>query len=293
MAKRFSGEDVPGDQAVSYERAQVHPVGARSNILWIPAIPLVATTFWDGTIAMSLGLIGAASWSLAAWLLREGQIAQAAYEGRKIAKRPALPRKILSSVLTGIGAIFAVLAHQDNVELLSPLLLGLIASALHAASFGLDPLRDKGLEGADTMQQDRVARIVDEAEAYLEAMGDAILRSGDRHMEGAVERFQRTARDLIRTVEEDPRDLSAARKYLGVYLMGARDATVKYADLYTRSRDPKARTDYAALLDDLTENFAARTDALLDGNRTDLSVEIDVLRERLARDGVQLARASL
>ncbi len=292
MGKRFGGKYSPKEDTVSYEKAKVHPVGARSNILWIPAIPLVATTFWDGTIAMGLGLIGAASWSLAAWLLREGQIAQATYETRKIAKRPAIPRKIFSAALTGIGAAFAVLAHQESVELLSPALLGLIAGALHIVSFGPDPLTDKGVAGIDTMQQDRVARVVDEAEGYLEAMRDAILRSGDRHMEGAVQRFQNTARDLIRTVEEDPRDLTAARKYLGVYLMGARDATVKFADLYGRNRDAQARENYAALLEDLTDNFAARTDALLDGNRTDLSIEIDVLRERLARDGVQLSRAS-
>ncbi len=46
---------------------------------------------------------------------------------------------------------------------------------------------------------------------------------------------------LFRTVEGDPRDLTAARKYLSVYLMGARDATVKFADLYAQNRNTKAR----------------------------------------------------
>ena len=122
-------------------------------------------------------------------------------------------------------------------------------------------------------------------------MTDAMKRAEDRKMELKLETFQATARDLIRTVEEDPRDLTAARKYLGVYLMGARDATVKFADVYSRTRDTQARDDYAVLLDDLSDNFAARTRKLLVDDRSDLNIEIDVLRDRLQREGVQTAPA--
>ena len=171
-------------------------------------------------------------------------------------------------------------------------IFGLAAGALHTATFGIDPLTDKGMEGVDTFQQDRVARVVDEAEKHLTAMSDALLRAGDRQMESKLEKFQTIARDLIRTVEEDPRDLAAARKYLGVYLLGARDATAKYADVYARTKDTQARADYSALLDDLTDNFAARTRKLLLEDRSDLNIEIDVLRDRLAREGVVLNRNS-
>ena len=92
---------------------------------------------------------------------------------------------------------------------------------------------------------------------------------------------------LIRTVEEDPRDLTAARKYMSVYLMGARDATIKFADIYGRSRDAQARADYMALLDDLEQNFAARTQKMLLDDRSDLNIEIEVLRDRLKREGIR------
>ena len=78
----------------------------------------------------------------------------------------------------------------------------------------------------------------------------------DRTLEARVDRFAATARTLFRTVEGDPRDLTAARKYIWrVYLMGARDATVKFADLYAQTRDAKARADYEALLTDLETTF--------------------------------------
>ncbi len=295
MARRYGGkyspqdDELPGEAPARgvYDRAQVDPVGARANILFIPAVPMVFLALNDGAIGLTVALVSAACLTLAAWLLRGGLQAEAAYASRKVARRPAIPRKLFSSALTGLG--IALAAYRAEPGLVAPLLYGIAAAGLHVAAFGIDPMKSKGLEGVDTFQQDRVARVVDNAEAYLKDMSDAMLRASDRQMELRLEKFQTTARDLIRTVEEDPRDLTAARKYLGVYLMGARDATVKFADIYSRTRDAQARKDYATLLDDLDQNFAARTRKLLIEDRSDLNIEIDVLRDRLKREGVRLA----
>lgn len=293
MAQRYGGKFSPGgsqtQQPKRRRNLRVDPAGARSNVIFIPSIVLLATTLTDGAVVMTMGLTGAALWTLSAWLLREGLKAEAAFEQRKVARAPALPRKILGAIGTGLGAVLAVTAHMDAPEFqLSALLFGICTTVLQLAAFGVDPLRGKGIEGVDSFQQDRVARVVDEAEAYLTAMTDALQRAGDRQTMIRLATFKDTARTLIRTVEDDPRDLTAARKYLGVYLLGARDATVKFADIYARSQDAQARQDYLALLDDLDQNFAARTRKLLVEERTDLNIEIDVLRERLSREGVRL-----
>lgn len=292
MAKRFGGKFSPDEGASPGSnlpaRADVDPAGGRANVLFIPAIPLVFTSLNDGAQSLTAALAGAGFLTVAAVLLRGGLQAEAAYKTRKVARRPALPRKMIASLLTGLGTAFAVVAHLNQPDLMSPMLYGLCATVLHVTAFGIDPLTSKGMEGIDTFQQDRVARVVDEAEKHLRAMSDAIIRAKDRQAEARLTQFQVTARDLIRTVEEDPRDLTAARKYLGVYLRGARDATVKFADIYARSRDAQARTDYLELLDDLTQNFAARTRKSLLEDRGDLNIEIDVLRERLSREGVRL-----
>ena len=93
---------------------------------------------------------------------------------------------------------------------------------------------------------------------------------------------------MCRTVEEDPRDLVAARRFLVVYLKGAADATVKFADIYAQRRDDQARTAYVALLDDLERNFNAKTETLLVSDRSALDIEIEVLRDRLQREGVRM-----
>jgi 5-bromo-4-chloroindolyl phosphate hydrolysis protein len=296
MAQRFGGKysPQPDDDPVTgerntFDRAQVDPVGARANIMFLPAVPMVFLALNDGARGLVIALIAAAVLTAGAWTLREGLKAEAAFHARKVARRPALPRKMLAAGLVGIG--IALAAWRSEPGLVAPLLYGLAACGLHLAAFGIDPLKSKGLEGIDSFQQDRVARVVDGAEELMRDMSDAMKRADDRKMEQRLARFQTTVRDLIRTVEEDPRDLTGARKFLGVYLMGARDATAKFADIYGRSRDAQARADYAALLDDLEQNFAARTRKLLTEDRTDLTIEIDVLRDRLQREGVRVPRA--
>lgn len=297
MAQRFGGKYSPdgsssqgttNGSSKGFKGATVDPVGARSNVLFVPPVVLAFTSLNEGAIGLGVGLIGAATLLLGAWLLRGGLTAEAAYNARKVARRPAFPRKLAAAVLAGAGVGIAAFANEPGV--IAPVIYGLAATALHVGAFGIDPMRDKGMEGIDTFQQDRVARAIDEAEAHLAMMRDAIKRSGDRRMIARVEQFEATAKDLFRTVEEDPRDLTSARKYLSVYLMGARDATVKFADVFARTQDPQARSDYEALLDDLEKNFSARTRKMLLDDRSDLTVEIDVLRDRLQREGVRIDR---
>lgn len=293
MAQRFGGKFSPKSSTQpqsgaegTYAAAQVDPVGARANLMFLPALVLLFSSLFNGALGLASGMLGAGALCLGAWLLRGGLQAEAAYRERKVARRPAVPRKLIAAALTGVGTALAALSHGNGV--FSAALFGFVATSLHVAAFGIDPISHKGMEGIDTHQQDRVARVVDEADTYLAAMKDALRRVGDRQVNDRMDAFQVTVRKLIRTVEEDPRDLTAARKYLGVYLLGARDATTKFADIYVGNQSADARQDYLALLDDLERNFAARTEKMFLDDRSDLTVEIEVLRDRLDREGVRL-----
>ncbi|UWP88282.1 5-bromo-4-chloroindolyl phosphate hydrolysis family protein [Aliiroseovarius crassostreae] len=279
------GQNAPRRQRSPFEGTQPARAGARVNLLFLAPLPLVGLAFFRDPAPMALSLVGAGLLLAAAWLTREGVAAHEAYDARKVARRPAFPRKIFAAILTGAGLAAAGLVQGSMIE---AALYAILGTGLHLFSFGLDPLKNKATEGVDTFQTDRVARVVEEAEAQLGAMSRAVDALRDRHLTARVETFQLTARDMFRVVEDDPRDLTAARKFLSVYLRGARDATVKFTELYTRSHDATARRDYEALLDDLEQNFAAKTQALLSDNRTDLEVEIEVLRDRLAREGVRM-----
>ncbi|WBU53407.1 5-bromo-4-chloroindolyl phosphate hydrolysis family protein [Paracoccus sp. SCSIO 75233] len=287
MAKRFGGRFSPGAQDPDIPQpkgAPVHPLESRVKWITIAAIPFLIGAFWQDPFGLVTNLAGFGIVALGSYMTREGLKAEAAYDARRVARRPSLPRKLFGGILTGLG--LAVGAWEPGA-FAGAALIGVAAVALHYLAFGPDPMRDKGMEGIDPFQQDRVARIVAEGEEYLEGMQDAIRRAGDNRLEARVQVFIETARELFRRVEEDPGDLTAARRYLGVYLMGARDATAKFADLYAQTKDQSARADYEALLTDLEGNFAARTRSLIEGGRSDFDVEMEVLRDRLAREGVK------
>ncbi len=318
MAKRFAGPNSPGAKAegegeTRRRQAGRRPFGgpsparrdaARARFLFLAPLPLAVLAFFREPYALVQSLAAFALLILAAWLTRAGIEAQAAYDARKIARRPAIPRKIFAAALTGAGL---GLASLIGIGPPGAALLALLGAALHLLAFGPDPLRDKGMAGAmagiDAYQGDRVARAVEKAEAHLGAMQAAIARTGERTLTRRGESFAATARAMFRAIEDDPRDLGGARKYLGVYLGGARAAAEKFAELYARAGDggdrgdrgdeglrQSARRDFLALLDDLEEGFAAKTQALLANDGAGLEVEIEVLRERLAREGVALER---
>ena len=95
-----------------------------------------------------MGLGAAALWTLGAWLLRDGLRAEATFHDRRVARRPAIPRKLFAAVLAGVGVALA--AYRNDQNMIASLILSVITVALHLTCFGLDPMKDKGMEGIDT-----------------------------------------------------------------------------------------------------------------------------------------------
>jgi hypothetical protein len=306
MARRFGGKYSPGapgghgagpSGGDAFHGRAAASVDVRALLMFIWPTPLVFAAFGAlaGGAAMRMVLLLAAyaSLMLGAWLLREGQFAAAAYEARAIARPPAFPRKIGAAVLTGAGVAIASWLGNAGVGLIetgaqavSSIVFGAIAAGTHLLAFGVDPMRAKGV--TDTIARselDRVTDALEKAEARLKSIEALAHRMRDREIDARVGRLNATVREMIRLVEKDPRDLGRARRYLGVYLTGAEEATRKYAENRARLSDPKLHQDYLALLSDLEGSFARGKDMLLVDNRTDLEVEIEVLRERLGQEG--------
>lgn len=281
MNRRYGGKYSPGAAQGPGPLQTARPArsGARVNLLFLLPFVLPFTAFRQEAAGLAADLVAFGILLLSAWLTREGERAHEAWEARSIARRPAIPRKIFGAILSGLGIGLA--AWAPGTGPLAPLLLGALGAGLHLIAFGPDPLSDKGMEGVDAFQTERVATAVAEAEKHLAAMREAALPIADREVMDRIERFAATARAMFRTVENDPRDLTAARRYLSVYLDGARAATAQFARLH---RDPTARADYLALLDDLDSRFAQKAEALLSNDRNRMDVEIEVLRERLAQE---------
>ncbi len=300
MTKKYGGQFSPDgatetapSQPNKFSGQEVYNPNIRSKLLFLVPLPLLFSGISELRIGNSTGMaieLGAFGvLILAAWLLRDGLQAEDAYNARKVAKPPAIPRKIFASVLTGLGVWMAAYGGA-GLDLISSLVYAAAASAAHSFSFGIDPLRKKGMEGFDSFETERVTKAIEKAEKLLSETVTASHRIKDRALEARIESLARTARDMFRTIEEDPRDLTRARKFIGVYLKGARDATIKFANLYTKNRDQDARLKYENLLNDLEKNFSAHRETLLLDDRSDLDIEIEVLQDRLKQEGVHAKR---
>lgn len=293
MARNFGGKFSPDGLRRTYGTGQKtrapqgpirHRLASRPKWVTIAATPFLLTAFFQPPLGLVTHLMAFGMIACAMWMTGEGLAAEAAYEIRRVAKRPAIPRKLFGGVMTALGLGLG-LAAPGAVS--GAVLIGAAAFVLHWLAFGPDPMRDKGLDDADSFQQNRAERMIEEGETYLAQMRQAILQAGDRKLEGRVAMFSATVEDLFERVRNNPGDLTAARRYMGVYLKGARDATVKFANLYPQTNDPQTRQAYETFLDDLERDFSAQSRKLLEGDRSDLDIEIQVLRERLAREGIR------
>ena len=301
IAKQYGGKFSPKgtpdnardgieDKVNKFRGQKAYNSNIRAKLLFLVPLPLLFAAIGELRVGDANGMMAELGafilLILAAWLLRDGLQAEDAYNAHKVARPPAIPRKLFASVLTGAG--ISVAAHFGwGQPLVSSVAFGIVAGLAHVFSFGVDPMKKKGMEGLSEFDAQRVAKAVDKAEKLLKDTITASKRFNDCKLEGRVESLAACARKMFRTVEENPRDLTGARKFMGVYLKGARDATVKFADLYAKKRDTATRTDYAALLIDLEATYSAQSEVMLLDDRSDLEIEIEVLRDRLKQEGVK------
>jgi len=296
-AKRFGGRySAQGEPAASglktphpFRGRQAKSVSVRALALFFLPTPLLFAAFADISAGDALGmgadLAAYASFLLGAWILRDGLEAERAYHARASAKPPAFPRKIVAAALAGLGVGVATFLGW-GLGVVETVVFTAAAVGAHLAAFGVDPMKAKGLEGVSSAEAERVHEALARAEALIAETHAAAESLRDRTVTDRIDRLCAAAREVLRVVEEDPRDLPRARKFLSVYLKGARDAAVKYADAHERRDDPEITQQFALLLTDLEASFTAQRERLLLDDRADLEIEIEVLRDRLKQDGV-------
>ncbi|MEM7526579.1 MAG: 5-bromo-4-chloroindolyl phosphate hydrolysis family protein [Pseudomonadota bacterium] len=304
-AQRYGGIHSPGEAGKSARRAAAaagKPVSGggrrtafsgrsalsidiRGRLMFLLPTPLLLAAFFGiGTgdlTGTALSLTAFASLMFGAWMLSEGQKAARAYAARAVARRPAIPRKIIAALAAGLGIAVAQMAGTGGA--IGAIGFGVIGLAAHLVAFGIDPLENKRIDLSDA-EHGRVADAIENAEKLLREIHNDAQGIGDHEIAERVLSLCDEVRALLRRIEQDPRDLTRARRYLSVHLVGAHEATRKYAESHALLDDPTLRSDYLALLGELEASFQRGRDKLLADDRTDLEVEIEVLRDRLGRE---------
>jgi hypothetical protein len=95
------------------------------------------------------------------------------------------------------------------------------------------------------------------------------------------------AEAVVAMVERDPEDLRRVRRLISVYLVGARDATMRFAQLSEEARDAEASAAFRSTMRDIAGHMARNRKAIEGGERVALDVEIEVLRDRLRMENTR------
>ncbi|MGB2972164.1 MAG: 5-bromo-4-chloroindolyl phosphate hydrolysis family protein [Candidatus Competibacter sp.] len=220
-----------------------------------------------------------------ALLLRRGLRSEADYLRRQVAKAP-WPFKTLGGGLIALATATTAWTSVGHSPLMA-LVYGLLALLGCYLSYGFDPHRAKRFTDRDGLDStDRVLEALTQAEASIAAIEHSTRHIHNAELNTRLRRIAGQARQILTMLEEDPRDLRRARKFLNVYLDGAQQVTEGYAKTHGRITAPELEDNFRRVLATIEEVFAEQRQKLLEADVTDLDVQIEVLTTQLKREGV-------
>lgn len=256
-------------------------------LLPLPALVGVVRTLWSGApIAALLGAASLALFMAAAYIVRRGLYYEAVQRQRQWARVTRVPWKAAGAALAGIATALCVMFLTAH-NLLTALALGIGAAIGVLLTYGLDPQHS----GADVTSRygvtaDEVADALDEAAERIGAIETAARNIRNPDLKSRLGKITAGSREILKIVERDPRDLRRARKFLKVYLNGARSVVEGYARSHAVQQNTTLETNFKNVLETIEQTIVKQKAKLAENDTSELDVQIEVLETQLKREGV-------
>jgi hypothetical protein len=272
------------------ERRRRLRLGVKGLLLFVLPLPLAASAagaliggdFRDLVLSAGLFLL----FMLGAIATRQGLSREDAFARRSLARAGWIPLKGIGAGLVALASgLTAYLAVGHGL----PMSLGYGGAALFGFFFayGFDSFGLKAPAGLEPgVVTAEVAEAIDEAYGRLERIEDNNRQIRDREVNQRIVAIVDWGRKVLALIEQDPRDIRRARKFLNVYLDGAERVTERYARLEKEPLEPEIKHNFRTLLVDMENVFAEQHQKLLENDVLDLDVQVEVLTTRLRREGV-------
>lgn len=221
---------------------------------------------------------------LGALLCRRGRRLERQERDRRMTSGSGRLLKMAGGGVIGLATAFTALFAAGH-GLPIALAFGLLAALGYFLLYGNDVagavsrrLPQAAGDEAAALLQDAWRRL-DGIEAASRRISSAEFRQRLGHIVGGAER-------ILKLVADDPRDLRRARKFLTVYLEGARRITEEYARTHAGGGPAELEHNFRTLLVDMQNTCEDQYAKLLQHDSSDLEVQIEVLSARLRREGV-------
>lgn len=262
------------------------PRGILLFILPLPLLPAFIIALAKGDLNKSFILfICMVLYLMAAVLARRAlttESIQSSYSKRKLPP----PRKTLAAIAIAIATLLCawlVVGH----ELLFSMMMGSLALLAFYLSYGLEPLRISSADNkVATQDEASIFNVLNEAEEKIASIETASKKVKNAELENRLNRISQLARNIVNTIEQDPRDLHRARKFLYVYLDGAQRVTQGYAKTHQRANSAELEDNFRNVLITIEEVFKQQQNRLLRDDILDLDVQIEVLNKQLKEEGI-------
>jgi hypothetical protein len=254
-----------------------------STLLYLFLIPLFISVTrslfaaeYSGFILKGLGFL-LLSGSLA--LASKGFRQKIAYSEAKLAKAPKTPYLRLAAAGMGLSA-FYLSFFIGGKPLLSALFVGILAPLGFYLYYGFDPKKDK-LGNIDGISAELVLETLQEAKSKLSHIKSDREKITDTALVTKLTLATDKAETILETIQEDPKDIRVARKFLIVYIDGIAKVTRSYIQLDEKDINLQTRERLYGLLDEVEAKFGTELQRLKENNQFDLDVHIDVLKEQI------------
>ncbi|WP_294955394.1 5-bromo-4-chloroindolyl phosphate hydrolysis family protein [Sulfurovum sp.] len=210
---------------------------------------------------------------------RKGFEQEDAYHEAKLAKAPQIPFKQLAAALLAVTVFYT--AHvAGNYTLFNSLFLSAVSFAGFLLYYGVDPRKDK-LKDFGDISSGIVLDMLNETEKKMADITKAADNIEDGPLHDKVQLAVKRSQMILDALTDDPRDIRAARKFLVVYLDGIADVIHSYNTVEEKNIDTATREKLLTLMDDVEAHLAKELKRLKAGDRFDLDVNIDTLKEQI------------
>lgn len=204
---------------------------------------------------------------------------EAEYVSSTLTKAPKIPYKTIAGFLLG-GSTFFTAWVAGGKPFMSALFLGTIGTIGYYLYYGFDPKKDK-LENLGDVSAEFVLETINEAKRKLANIEVHMDEIKDRVLFEKLNIAVAKAKDILETIQNDPKDIRVSRKFLIVYIEGVHKVTDSYISMDEDEINRQTKEKLYTLLEELDSRFDKELDRLKNNNQFDLDVHIDVLKEQI------------
>ena len=212
-------------------------------------------------------------------LAKKGFTQEALYHKNTFTKAPKVSYKMYAGYLLG-GATFFTSFITGGQPLLKSGFLAIIATLGYYLLYGFDPKKDK-LENLGDVSAEFVLETISEAKAKLSHVEEDMLHIKDTVLHAKLQTALVKADHILKTIQEDPKDIRVARKFLTVYIDGIAKVTKSYTELDEVDITAETTERLHTLMDEVETRLDKELSRLKNNNAFDLDVHIDVLKEQI------------